>query len=59
MNWTELLPLGLKVLSWIIERSSLSAEAKKRFIALVEQAAQEGAVSSQLRDKFKKQMEET
>lgn len=58
MNWNNAFPIVLKLLGWALERSSLSAEAKRRFFSFVEQAAEEGAISAGLRDKFKAQLEE-
>lgn len=39
--WTAIITVGLQLLSWILERSALSAEAKKRFYEFVKQAGQE------------------
>jgi hypothetical protein len=58
MNWMDLLPYALKILGFLLDRSRLSDKAKQRFIDLVEQAASEGAISADLRDRFKRQQDE-
>lgn len=56
MNWSAWLPLALKILGYVIDKSALSDDAKQRFLDLVEQASKEGAISSDLRERFKKQL---
>lgn len=59
MDWmtfiTSLIPFAMKVLGYLIDQSSLSAQMKQRFVDLVEQAASEGAISANLRDRFRDQ----
>lgn len=49
---TALIPLIAIIGKWLIERGIMSAEAKKNFLAWVEQSSKDGAVSVRLRESY-------
>jgi hypothetical protein len=57
MSWLSLLPSAIQFVLWILGRVNASEETRKKFIAFVQSAKDDGLISVQAKETFQQQKE--
>ena len=58
MNWLAALPYVFQLLGWILSRYNASQDTMRAFQALVQASKDDGLISVNAKDEFKKQKDE-
>lgn len=56
--WATLLPYGLKIVSFLIDRSTASRKSKQRFVELMQELANDGTIIVSLHQSYRRQLDE-